>query len=177
MFTRTSNPSCKQKSLPPGGPLVKPQSPTPCPPSVLTSSEPAVPSSMEPEENQRAEPAIRSVGPLEPGCLTADVAREKAEAKDRRGPAALGVLRPLYDPRVPSPPPSIPSSPPPTALLGPSGPPSPHTLLHCPGSAAAQEAEAPTRERKSRLPRPIRDRLAPLSAPRPLGGERRFRGH
>ncbi|XP_010836335.1 PREDICTED: formin-like protein 5 [Bison bison bison] len=108
-------------------------------------------------------PPFRRVRPSEPRCLTAGLARGKAEAKDRSGPAALGALRPRHDPRVPSPPPSIPSSPPPNhphrrptiltaaqpsspppaALLGPPGPPPPHTILHRPGVHAGAEVPPP----------------------------------
>ena len=105
-------------------------------------------------------PPFRRVPPSEPRCLTAGLARGKAEAKDRSGPAALGALRPRHDPRVPSPPPSIPSSPPPNH---PHRRPPPSSVLRArPLLTPYFTAPAPTRERKSRLPRPLR---APIGSP------------
>ena len=112
-------------------------------------------------------PPFRRVRPSEPRCLTAGLARGKAEAKDRSGPAALGALRPRHDPRVPSPPPSIPSSPPPNH---PHRRPRPSSVLRArPLLTPYFTAPAPTRERKSRLPRPLRAPIgSPLRATPPL---------
>ena len=128
-------------------------------------------------------PPVRSVGPSEPRCLTAGLARGKPEAKDRSGPAALGALRRRHDPRVPSPPPSTPSSPRPAALLDPLGPPPHHPVLHRPGAHARAEVPPPAATPSADwLPSP---RHAPLSesaasegteAGGPLRPVRGFRG-